>query len=92
MTRIIVKQLVWEKWTVVHIGKHNVSTLEVNTAIQNLIAYKRGHSGRYILIGRSGHRLISTIVRRTKSNTYAVITARDSDKKERRIVYEKQKK
>lgn len=90
MTKIRVKKLVWTEWNVNHIKKHNVSVSEVEISIINFAAHKHGYKGRYILIGRSGKRIISTIVRREKPNTYLVITARDADKKERKIVYEKE--
>lgn len=92
MTKIKVKKLIWQEWNIKHIGKHNVSVKEVEISIINFIAHKHGYKGRYILIGRSGRRIISVIVKREKANTYLVITARDADKKERRIVYEKESK
>ncbi len=92
MTRIKVKQLIWNEWNSVHIKKHNVSVSEIESAVKQLIGHKKGHTGRYILIGRSSKRLISTVVRRIKANTYYVVTARDADKKERKIVYEIEKK
>lgn len=92
MTKIKVKKLVWNEWNIEHIRKHSVSVREVEISIIYSIAHKHGYKDRYILIGRSGKRIISTIVKRERSNTYLVITARDADKKERKIVYEKEKK
>ncbi|OGK12580.1 hypothetical protein A3I50_05350 [Candidatus Roizmanbacteria bacterium RIFCSPLOWO2_02_FULL_37_9] len=92
MTKIRVKKLAWRQWNIEHLKKHNVTVKEVEFSIINFIAHKHGYKGRYILIGRSGNRIISTIVKREKVNTYLVITARDADKKERKIVYEKENK
>lgn len=92
MTKIKVKKLIWTKWTIEHIKKHKVSIGEVENSIINFKAHKQGHSKRYILIGRSGNRIISTIVKRQEPNTYLIITARDADKKERSKVYEKENK
>lgn len=92
MTKIKVKKLVWLEWNIKHIRIHNVTVKEVELSIINFIAHKHGYKGRYILIGRSGNRIISTIVKREKANTYLVITARDADKKERKIIYEREDK
>ena len=92
MVRITIEKIVWNKWNEEHIKKHSVSTDEVENVVHNLIAYKQGYNGRYILIGRSNNRLISVIVSRKTAKTYYVVTARDSDKKERKIVYDKENK
>ncbi len=92
MTRIVVKRLIWDDWNIEHIKKHNVSQEEVEAIGQKLLAHVRGYSNRYILIGRVGSRMISVIVSRKGLGLYYPITARDSDKKERRKVHEKEKK
>lgn len=92
MTRIIVKKLLWDEWNKQHIAKHKVTKEEVEKAVRKLIGHKKGNKGRYILIGRCEKRLLSIVVSRRNSGIYYVVTARDSDKKERKIVYEKEKK
>lgn len=92
MTRVTVRVIVWNKYNVKHIRRHNVTKSEVINAIKNTPVHQRGYNNRYILIGRSGKRILSIIVRREKANTYFVVTARDSDKKERRKLYEKEQK
>ena len=91
MTGIIIEKLVWDEWNIEHIKKHKDSVVEVEESIFHLIAHKHSYKGRYILIGRSGKRLISIIVKRQAVKTYYVVTARDADRKERNIVYEKEK-
>lgn len=91
MTRIVIKKLIWDEWNREHIKKHNVSVDEAEEAVNNLIAHKKGKKGRFIAIGRSGTRIISVLVGRKETGVYYVATARDSDKKERRLVYEKEK-
>lgn len=92
MTRIRISQLVWDDWNVKHIKKrHNVSKKEVEEAISNISAHRMGHSKKIILIGRSGKRLIAMILGYEKGNKYYPATARDADRKERRLVYEKEK-
>lgn len=57
-----------------------------------MLYHKRTYKGRYLIVGRSGARLISIVLKRQKPGEYYVITARDASKAERRKVYEKEKK
>ncbi len=91
MTRIIIKELIWDTYNIEHIKKHNVTIIEAEVAAKNLIAHKIGKKERYIAIGRSGTRIISVVVRRVRAGVYYPVTVRDSDKKERRLLYEKEK-
>lgn len=91
MTRIVVKELVWDEYNVEHIKKHNVSKDEAETAVKNFIGHRKAKKGRYIAIGKSKDRLISLVVEKKGPGIYYVVTARDSDKRERRIVNEKEK-
>ena len=91
MTRIIVRELVLNEWTREHIKKHSVTDVEITTASNQLIYHKRTYKGRFLVIGRSGTRLIGIVLRRVAGTKYAVVTARDAGKKERRKVYEKEK-
>lgn len=90
MTRIKIGRIIWDTWNTEHIKKHNVSKREANEAITRVGSYRKGYKGRVILIGRSGTRILSILVSSKKQHRYYVITARDSDKKERRLLYEKE--
>lgn len=92
MVRVKIRELVWNDHNREHIKKHNISIEEVENAIQNLIVHKKGKKGKYIAIGRTGKRILSVVIGREKTGVYYVVTARDSDKRERKIVYEKEKK
>lgn len=91
MTRIKIKELVWDEYNVEHIKKHNVTVAQAEEVVKSFIVHKAGKKGRYIAIGRSGKRLISVIVNRKKTGVYYPVTARDAAKEERRRVYEKEK-
>lgn len=91
MTRIKIRELIWDKYNVEHIKKHNVTVKEAEGAVKNYIAHKRGKKGRYIAVGRSGTKLISLVVKRVSSGVYYPVSVRDSSKKERREIYEKEK-
>ena len=90
MTRITIKELVWDDTNVEHIKKHDVVPTEVGEAVSRFLAHKHGYQGRYVLIGRSGRRILAIIVKRENKGIYRVITARDADKKERGLLYEKE--
>lgn len=90
MTRIIVKEIIFDTWNKEHIKKHGVTEEEVKEAGESLIYHKRTYKRRYLLIGRAGRRLISLVLIRKGEGKYYLITARDASKKERRKVYEKE--
>lgn len=92
MTRIIVKELIWDEWNLEHIKKHNVSQEEVTEITHNIITHERVKQGRYLVIGRVGSRILSVIISRKGTGIYYIVTARDAAKKERRKVYEKEEK
>lgn len=91
MTRIVIKELVWDEWNLEHIKKHNVFQKEVEN-VREIIYHRRTYGGKYLATGRSGSRLITIILRRKGIGKYYIVTARDSSKKERRKIYEKQSK
>lgn len=92
MTRIVIKELVWDKWNREHIQKHNVTVREIEIAAKNLVVHEKTKEGRYALFGRTESRILTLIVKRERQSVYYLITARDAAKKERRRVYEKEKK
>lgn len=91
MTRIVVKELIWDEYNREHIQRHNVSIDEIETAGKNFLAHEKTKKGRYLIIGRVGRRMITVIIRRYGIGIYYPVTARDSAKKERRKAYEKEK-
>ena len=90
MTRIVIKKLIWDEYNIEHIKQHSVMKEEGEEVAKNLIAHKIGKKGRYIAIGRSGARLLSLVLNRKGPGAYYVVTARDSSRKERREIYEKE--
>ncbi|PIP14718.1 hypothetical protein COW98_04245 [Candidatus Roizmanbacteria bacterium CG22_combo_CG10-13_8_21_14_all_35_9] len=91
MIKVLLNQLVWNDWNIEHIKKHSLTPKQVEESILKVVTYKKGYNNRLILIGRSGNRIISTILSRKSGGKYYVVTARDADKKERRKIYEKEK-
>lgn len=93
MTKIKITQLVWDSINVEHIKKkHTVTVAEVEDSIQQINAHKIGYAGRIFLIGRTGKRILAVLLKPQAQNKYYVVTARDADKKERKLLYENEKK
>ena len=92
MTRIVVKYAVWDHWNSIHIQKHRVTRSEVEDTITYFVYHKHTYKNRYLVVGRSGSRIISVVIKRVAPNKYYIVTARDADKKERRRLYENEKK
>ena len=86
MAEINVDSLEWEDRNINHIARHNVTPIEVAEVCLDPQSKKRDvHSGRFMLIGRSGTRILSVILSSLNANgKYYVVTARDSDKRERK--------
>lgn len=91
MTRIIIKKLIWDDYNVEHVKKHKVTVREVEDLARNMVAHKKAKKGRYLMIGRVGTRILSAVINRKGSGIYYPISARDSDKDERRILYAREK-
>lgn len=91
MTKIIIKQLIWDEYNLEHIKKHEVTVAEVENIAKNIPAHKKAKKGRYLIIGRVGTRILSVVINKIGLGTYYPVSARDSDKNERRILYEKEK-
>lgn len=92
MTKIKISQLIWDTWNRKHIKKHNVTVDEVIEGIQKVNAHREGYSGRIILIARVGTRILAILVSPKENKKYYLVTARDADKKERRLLYDNEKK
>lgn len=92
MQRVTIDELIWDTWNREHIKKHAISPKEVEEAVNRAATYKEAHSGRLMVIGRSGGRILSVVLAKEKAHRYYVITARDADKKERKLVYEQENK
>ncbi len=91
MTRVIIKQFIWDEFNKTHIKKHNVTIDEVEKVSRNIIVHKRAKKGRYLITGRVENRIISVAISRKGTGIYYPITARDAAKEERQSVYEKEK-
>lgn len=92
MTKIVLEQLVWDDFNHEHIKKHHVAIKEIEQALKHLLVHRKGHNKKIVLIGRAGKRLIAMVLGHEKGNTYYAVSVRDADRKERKLVYEKEGK
>lgn len=92
MTRIIVKKLILDLDNLFHISRHNVTREEVVGAGKRLAYHRETYNKRYLAVGRSGTKIITLILNRISMGKYYLVSARDASKKERKKVYEKERK
>lgn len=90
MTRIVIKQLIWDDWNIKHIQKHDVTVKDIEAVAKNFTVHAKAKKGRYLIIGRNNSRIITIIINRKGTGTYYPVTARDAAQKERQKVYEKE--
>ncbi len=91
MTRIKINTLIWDWYNIEHIKKHNVTQSEIEKVAGKIITHKKAKKGRYLIMGRVGSRILSVAITRKGVGLYYPVMARDSAKKERKVVYEKEK-
>ncbi len=86
-------ELVWDGFNSKHITKHEVTQEEVAEACQNRWDVSEAKHGRLLLVGKTNSgRWISVVLADKGNGAYYPVTARDSDKKERRQANEKKNK
>lgn len=83
MTRIKIKNLIWDDFNIVHSGVHGVAKVEIESGIKRVKYHKHTYGKRYLVVCESETRTITIVVSRKSPNTYYVISARPVNKKER---------
>lgn len=91
MTKVVVKELVFDDYNLEHIQKHGVTRAECEKVSQDFLYHRRTHTERYIVVGRFGTRILTLVVKRRGAGVYYLVTARDASRKERQDLYEKEK-
>ena len=82
---IVIESLIWDDWNIDHISLHDVVPEEVELSLtDDNKLFIQAKQGRVIVLGRSGKRLLTTVLNPQETEgAYYVITARDMSKKER---------
>jgi uncharacterized DUF497 family protein len=84
-SRVRLKLFVWNAHNIEHVLRHAVHPDEVDEALEGEHRTVTTHSGRYMLLGRSGAgRYLSVIYEPLREGRGLVITARDMSHSERR--------
>jgi len=82
-------ELIWDDFNSKHILKHKVTKIEVNEACQNNKLILLAKNNRILLIGKTKtNRILSVVLGKVSTGKYYVVTARDSSRKERKIINE----
>ena len=86
----MIRRLIWDSWNVAHISRHAVTPDEVEEVCHGQPISLDAYKGRTLLVGPTGNgRMVSVVLSPTpETDVYYPITARPSDKKERRIYIE----
>jgi uncharacterized DUF497 family protein len=87
---VIVDTLIIEEDRPAHIAKHNIIIDEVLEVLTGDYIYIAGRENRRLVIGKTARKVFLTIVigEWSKENTYGLITARPSRRKERSFYIE----
>ena len=87
---VIVETLIIEEDRTSHIAKHNIIIDEVLEVLTGDYVYIAGRENRWLIIGKTAREVFLTIVigERPEKNTYGLITARPSRRKERSFYIE----
>ncbi|MBU1130259.1 BrnT family toxin [Patescibacteria group bacterium] len=81
------KELVWNDFNSKHILKHKVNKTETEEACNNRKLVLSAKNKRLLLIGKTKKgRILSIVLDKIKPSKYYIVTARDSSKKERRLI------
>lgn len=86
---LFVNRLVWDEWNIAHIAHHKVSQTEVEQTCHNQFAIRPSYNDRLLLIGQTDDKKMLAVILALKDESiYYVVTARQADKKERKIYQE----
>lgn len=82
---MIIRKLIWDEWNIDHIVRHHVEPEEVEQACMSKNVFTKAKSGLYRLIGQSNDgRYLTILLAPRFGGSFFPVTARDSDKKEKR--------
>jgi uncharacterized DUF497 family protein len=82
---LTVKEVVWDDFNIAHIGEHNVDIDEVEDVCNGKVDAYLGHSGRFMVIGKTkSGRILSIVLAQKSKGVFYPVTARNASRKERR--------
>ena len=85
-----IEELIWDEWNIEHIKKHEVNAIEVEEACGQPINSFKSYQNRLIILGKTkSGRLLTLVLMKKNKGIYYLVTARDTSRKERRLISEK---
>lgn len=83
-------KLIWDDWNCEHIKKHKVTVDEVKEVFTNKTVVIDSYLGRKMILGVSAKgRLLAVILSYALQKEGYVVSARDMNKREKKLFYEK---
>lgn len=87
-----VRRLIWERWNVAHIARHNVSPDEAEEVCHGDPLVLQTYAGRLLLIGRTNTgRMLAVVLGPQGRSVFYPVTARPASRRERAL-YQQSKK
>jgi len=84
-----IDELIFNQINIEHIARHNVSPEEVKEVFDEKTLFLKAKYDRIMVIGHSWNgRYLAIILEKVEDNRYFVVTARDADRKERKMYKE----
>jgi len=84
-----IDELIFNQINIEHIARHNVSPEEVKEVFDGKTLFLKAKYNRIMAIGQSSNgRYLAIILEKVENNRYFVVTARDADRKERKMYKE----
>jgi uncharacterized DUF497 family protein len=88
--RVVTSSFEWDDDNILHVDRHQFTPEEAEEVFAGDHKVRRTREGRYIALGQTlGGRLALVVFRRLPGGKIRVITARDMDDKERRLLRRK---
>ena len=81
---MIIKKLIWDRWNIEHIARHNVEPAEVEFVCQSKNLFNKWKNKLYRVIGQTEQGRYLTIYLAPREKGYYPATARDATDKERK--------
>ncbi len=88
MKRKLIKgtELYWDARIVEHIAKHNVTKVEIEEVLFQKVKTEKSYKGRFVVFGKTVLGRTLAIAMKKTNKGYYIFSARDADKKERRVL------
>lgn len=81
-----VDELIFNERNIEHIARHNVLPNEIKEVIEEKNLSLKAKLGRIMVIGKTKKgRILAVILEKVKGDIYFPVTARDADRKERKM-------